>query len=312
MKKLILILFLLSAPNIFGQACCTAGTPLLSSLETSSTPFQSLQFGVSYRYNSIGTIFISDSQLDDDSRERVSKSIILQVDYGIWKDFSVTALFSYIQQERIILSPLGGENLLETKGIGDALLMMKYNIIPLNILDEIEFTIGGGIKIPLGESQLTSNGLLIPADMQPGSGSWDFLGWLYFSKGRLFELPLSIISNLSYRINGTNNRFEVDGFDYKFGNEFIAQLGLAYKTDFISDFLLFIRYRNAQSDISRGFQIPNTGGDWVYIVPGINFKLDNSKTVRLSGEIPIYVNVNGTQLTTSYTTTLAFYYSINL
>lgn len=312
MKKYFLILLLLSAPNVFGQACCTAGTPLLSSLETSGTPFQSLQFGLSYRYNSIASIFINDSQLDDDSRERISKSLILQVDYGIWRDVSITALFSYILQERIILSPLGTENLLNTKGIGDALLLIKYSIIPLTMVDEMELSAGGGIKIPFGESQLTSNGLLIPADMQPGSGSWDYLGWLYFSKGRLLELPLSFVSNLSYRINGTNNRFEVDGFDYKFGNEAIAQIGLAYRTDFISDFSLFMRYRNAQADFSRGFEIPNTGGQWFYLVPGINFKLDNSKTIRLSGEIPIYIKVNGTQLTTSFTTTLAFYYSINL
>jgi len=312
MKKIILILILLLESNLFGQACCTAGTPLLSSLETSSTPFQNLQIGLSYRYNSIASIYINDSQLDENSRERLSQTLIFQIDYGIWRNVSITALFSYVQHERIVLSPLGGENLLDTKGIGDALLLVKYNVIPLNILDEMEFSVGGGVKVPFGESQLTSNGLLIPADMQPGSGSWDFLGWLYFSKGRLFDLPLTVVSNLSYRINGTNNRFEVEGFDYKFGNETIAQVGLAYKTDFISDYSLFLRYRNAQADISRGFQIPNTGGDWVYLVPGINFKIDNSKTVRLSGEIPLYINVNGTQLTTSFTTTLAFYYSINL
>ena len=261
MKKYFLILLLLSAPKIFGQACCTAGTPLLSSLETSGAQYQSLQFGLSYRYNSIASIYINDSQVDENSIERLSQSVLLQVDYGIWRNVSVTALFSYVKQERIVLSPLGGENLLETKGIGDALLLTKYNILPLTILDETEFSIGAGIKIPLGESQLTSNGLLIPADMQPGSGSWDFLSWLYYSKGRLFDLPLTAVSNFSYRINGTSNRFEVDGFDYQFGNEVIAQLGLAYKTDFISDFSLFIRYRNAQSDVSRGFQIPNTGGD---------------------------------------------------
>ncbi len=112
MKKLFLILLLTLtfAPNIFGQACCTAGTPLLSSLQTSSTPFQSLQIGVSYRYNSIASIYINDSKLDDNTRERLSQSLILQVDYGIWSSVSVTALFSYVQHERIVLSPLGGEN----------------------------------------------------------------------------------------------------------------------------------------------------------------------------------------------------------
>ncbi len=312
MKKLLFISLILFYAKINGQACCTAGTPLLSSLETSSTPFGHLQFGLSYRYNSIASLYSNDIKLDDNSRRRIAKSIILQTDYGIWKNISLTALFSFVMQERIIATPLQTENTLNTNGIGDALLLIKYNIIPISILDELELSIGGGLKIPLGESQLTSNNILIPADMQPGTGSWDYLAWIYFSKGRLLSIPLSFVSNVSYRINGVNNRFEVDNFNYQFGNETIAQMGLTYRTDFISDFSLFVRYRNAQPDLSQNAQIPNTGGSWFYLVPGINFKIDDSKTIRFSGEIPLYIKINGTQLTTSFTSTLAFYYSLNL
>ncbi|MDA3859783.1 MAG: hypothetical protein PF445_01015 [Melioribacteraceae bacterium] len=312
MKKLLLISLLLLTTKLFSQACCTSGTPLLSSLETASTPLNKLQFGLSLRYNSIASLYFNDERLDDNTRKRVAKSVILQTDYGIWKNISISALFSFVMQERKIKTQTISENLLNSTGIGDALFLIKYNIIPINILDEIELSAGGGIKLPLGESQLTSDGLLIPADMQPGTGSLDYLGWIYFSKGRLFSLPLNLVSNISYRINRVNNRFKVDNFNYQFGNETIAQIGLAYRTYFISDFSVFLRYRNAQPDLSQNFKIPTTGGSWFYIVPGINFKFDDSKTIRFSSEIPIYIKVNGTQLTTSFSTTLAFYYSLNL
>lgn len=312
MKKILIILILVLTPKLFGQACCTAGTPLLSSLETASTPNNFLQFGLSYRYNSITSLYENDIFLNDNGRERIAKSVILQIDYGLSEKFSITTLFSYVMQKRKITTLVNSENLLETKGFGDGLFLLKYNIIPLTIVDELEFSVGTGIKIPFGNSQLKHNDFLIPADMQPGTGTWDFLAWIYFSKGHLFEFPLSFVFNLSYKSNGKNNRFNVDGFNYKFGNELITQIGATYRTDYITDFTLFLRYRNAQNDLSSNFEIPNTGGNWIYLVPGINFKFDDSKTIRISGEIPIYVNVIGTQLTTSFTSTLAFYYSLNL
>jgi hypothetical protein len=128
----------------------------------------------------------------------------------------------------------------------------------------------------------------------------------------LFEIPLTAIVNFSYRVNGNNNRFDAEDYEYKFGNELVTQIGFAYRTDFVSDFSLFVRYRNTHSDLSKNFEIPNTGGHWLYIVPGINFKIDDSKTLRFSGEIPLYIKLSGTQLTTSFTTALAFYYSINI
>jgi hypothetical protein len=311
MKKLFLILLLLLTPKLFGQACCTAGTPLLSSLETASTPLNNFQVGLSYRYNSITSLYANEVNLNDGNRKRFSKSYILQIDYGILKNISITSLLSFVIQEREITTLETSVDKLKTSGFGDGLILLKYNIIPITIVDELEFSVGGGLKIPLGDSQLSSNELLIPADMQPGAGSWDYITWVYFSQGRLFKLPLNVISNFTYRINGTNNRFEVKDFNYQFGNELIAQLGFAYRTDFIADFSLFLRYRNAQSDITKQFEVPNTGGNWIYLVPGINFKIDDSKTIRISSEIPLYIKVNGTQLTTSYTTTLAFYYSLN-
>ncbi|NOX65005.1 MAG: hypothetical protein GXO85_04205 [Chlorobi bacterium] len=311
MKKLIIIFFISFVNQIYSQACCTAGSPLLSSLETSATQKGNLLFGISYVYNLLDDVYEETFYLNDQTRNRISKSVLLQVDYGITDKISISGLFTYINQQRNISAYQGFTNTVTTSGIGDAVLLAKYNVIPLTMIKEQEFSVGGGTKIPLGKSDLTSNGVLLPADMQPGTGSWDFILWSYFSQGRLFDLPLNLVVNLSYRMNGTNKRFGSNNGTYKFGNELITQAGLGYRTDLPVDFTLFTRIRITKNDEYKKNPIPNTGGTWLYIIPGINLKLHESVILRLTSEIPIYRNLQGTQLTTTFVTSASIYYTLN-
>ena len=311
MKKLILIFFIASVSQVYSQACCTAGSPLLSSLETSTTQKGNLQIGLSYVYNLLDDVYEETNYLNDNTRNRISQSILMQADYGVSENFSLSGLFTYINQERNISAYQGATNTVSASGIGDALLLIKYNLVPLTILKEQELSFGLGTKIPLGKSDLTSNGLLLPADMQPGTGSWDFILWSYYSQGRLFELPLNLVINFSYRQNGTNERFGNNNGSYKFGNELITQLGFGYRTDLPIDFTLLTRMRITGKDHFLENPIPNTGGNWLYLVPGINIKVYRSIVFRLTSEIPIYRNLNGTQLTTTFTTAASIYYTIN-
>ncbi len=267
--------------------------------------------GLSYVYNLLDNVYEGTNYLEDNTRNRISQSILMQADYGVSEKFSLSGLFTYISQERNISAYQGATNTVSASGIGDALLLIKYNLIPLTILKEQELSFGLGTKIPLGKSDLTSNGVLLPADMQPGTGSWDFILWSYYSQGRLFELPLNLVINFSYRQNGTNERFGNNNGSYKFGNELITQLGFSYRTDLPIDFTLFTRMRTTGKDQFLENPIPNTGGNWLYLVPGINIKVNRSIVFRITSEIPIYRNLNGTQLTTTFTTAASIYYTIN-
>lgn len=149
--------------------------------------------------------------------------------------------------------------------------------------------------------------------MQPGTGSWDGVLWGYFSKGFVPALPLNIFLNGSYRLYGTNNRFG-DSFQqgYTFGNELFVNLGAGYRTDTFFDFTLMLRFRNTTPDKFDDGQLPNTGGNWLYLVPGVNGKISGNFTARLSGQIPLYRNLTGTQLTTTYSASIGLFYNINL
>ncbi len=293
----------------FPQACCSAGTPMLGSLETSTTSRNNLQLNLTYDYNTLQSVFEGSTQIDDDTRERVTNSVLFETTYGLTDKFTLTGLFSFINQRRIITTPSGSENLLFSSGFGDALLLLKYELISQTILNQRQLAIGLGPKIPTGASDVTQNGILLPADMQPGSGSWDFVFWSYYSEGYMPDLPLNIFISASYKLNTSNNRFANSDAGYKFGNEFVSSIGAGYRTDSFFDCSLAFRFRSTTVDQFGKESVPNTGGIWLYAVPGLNIKLMDNLVARFTGQIPIYRNLEGTQLTTTYTLSASFFYN---
>lgn len=303
------LIILLGITKVYPQACCSAGTPMLGSLETSTTAKNNLQLSITYDYNTLNSVFEGTKQIDDLTRERVTNSALLETTYGLTDKFSVTGLFSFINQRRIITSSIGSENRLSSSGIGDALLLVKYEIISQTILNQTQLAVGLGPKIPTGVSDLKQNGILIPADMQPGSGSWDFVFWSYYSQGFMPTLPLNIFITASYKLNTSNYRFSNSDAGYKFGNEFVSSIGAGYRTDTIFDYSFSLRFRTTSVDQFDDEDVPNTGGIWLYALPGINIKVAEGLITRISGQIPIYRNLEGTQLTTTYTLSASLFYN---
>lgn len=310
--SLVVLIFLLLNTNLFAQACCSAGTPLLGSLEMSSGTAGVLQFGLTYDYNSLQSVYEGSKWLDDQTRERLTQSALFEITYGVTNKLSVTGLLSFVNQSRTITPLNQQQNEISTNGLGDAVLLLKYKLIEVNIISQTELAIGLGGKFPTGKADIRDNGILLPADLQSGSGSYDLLLWAFYSKGFVPDLPINFIANLSYKINSSFDRFEGTNNAYKFGNELIISSGIGYRTDTILDFSLFFRFRNTSMDVFDNQDIPNTGGSWLYIIPGVNFKFTDFLTGRVTSQLPIYRNLQGTQLTTSYTLSFSLFYSISL
>ncbi|MCP5062506.1 MAG: hypothetical protein GY936_08590 [Ignavibacteriae bacterium] len=306
------ITFLFFTKALVAQACCTAGTPLLSSLEMSTASKGILSLGLSTKYNSLTDVYTGSNFLEDQERERISQSYLFEINYGLTDRISVSALFSFMRQIRKIQTISNFENVLNVSGIGDALFLAKYNIIKLNLFNRTELAFGLGGELPLGSSSVRDNSVLLPADMQPGTGSFDGLLWVYFSKGEILSPQLTFVVNSSYRLNGTNNRFGENLDSYKFGNEFILTSGFAFSTNSLYDITMLARYRNSQPDEFSSDGIPNTGGNWFYLLPGINFLMTDNLTTSITGEVPFYQDVIGTQLTTTFSISLSINYSINI
>lgn len=264
------------------------------------------QFALSYELNALRDVYAQSHRLQDNLRQRTVHTMLLETSVGLSNRWSASALLSLIQQNRTIQSPvISSTDVLNIGGIGDAVLLAKYNVLPLNMATQREFTIGLGPKIPFGKhDERTTVGILLPPDMQPGSGAWDAVLWAYFYQGFLPKTRLNLFGTISARFTGEND------LDYKFGNEFTATMSTSYRTDGLFDWSLSLRHRFVQPDQRFRQDIANTGGFWLILMPGVNVKFAPSWSARLAARLPVYRHLNGTQLTTSYRMSISLNYII--
>lgn len=313
-RLIVLALLMLAAPVFLkAQTCCSGGVPLGGSLGLGAAESKSLQLLVTYDYNTINDLVSFSELLDDDTRNRTTQSSIVEINYGLNKRFSFTGVVPFIRQTRTIQGFEGNENFTAVQGVGDAVFLVKYRLINSEKTSNIEWAIGIGPKIPTAKNNFTNNqGLVLPADMQPGSGSLDGIFWSYFQKNHLFKNPnLGLAAVTIFRFSGKNKNYNTTQ-TYQFGNEFQFNLGLNYS--FFAkrpvDIFTFFRYRRQTEDLIDGGVFPSSGGRWIYAIPGININFAPGFSFQLSGDIPVYRKLDGTQLTTSSKITAAVLFNI--
>ncbi len=283
----------------YGQTCCSGGVPLSNNLGLPNDGKGASVLGLSYDYNNLNTLKAGTEKLDDNSRLRNTHSILLNYGYSFTDRFSVETLFTWVNQTRTI-SQFGNENFTETTGIGDAVFLLKY-AIPQILGEQSVLSFGAGVKAPLGKSDLKSDeGIQLTADLQPGSGAWDMLGWLSISKPVSFRPSAMLSGSVTYRETGVNSSYLNNTATYEFGN--VLQANVGYTDQFlifntiINPGLVF-KYRKSFDDKIDNSKIPNTGGEWVFVRPEVTFLLSPKLSFNTKVELPLYSNVVGTQLT---------------
>jgi hypothetical protein len=293
------------------QTCCSGGVPLSNNLGGLPNEGKGVfSMGLNYDYNNLNTLKAESSKLDDNSRQRITNSVLLNMGYSITDKLAVETLFTWVNQSRTI-SQFGNENFTSTSGIGDAVFLVKYtmqNVLGKNTV----FNLGLGPKVPLGKSDiLTEQGIQLTADLQPGSGAWDGLGWLSISKGLNIRPSATISGSFTYRLTGKNNSYLNNTATYEFGDEIQSNIG--YTDQFLLFNTLFnpglvFKYRKSFEDKIDDQDIPNTGGEWVFIRPEIAVKLTTNISINTKFELPLYSFVEGTQLTPTFrfTTGISF------
>ena len=299
--------------SMSSQTCCSGGIPLSNSIGLPVSGKGSFLLGLNYDYNYLNTLKNGNEVLDDSSRERTTNSLLFNLGYTITKDFSVEALFTYVKQERVI-TQFGNVNTDGSNGIGDGIILFKYNFNQLFKKNNL-LRIGLGGKIPIGATDKTSDqGILLNPDLQPGSGAWDLIGWSFYSQTFAFRPSGTFSATAVYRYTGTNNNFLNGNSTYRFGSEF--QMFINYTDQFLVGKILMspgfsVQYRNADQDEIGGSLLDNTGGEWVNLIPSLNIEIIEDLNFLLKFQIPTYSYVDGTQLTPTYRITVGLFYSID-
>lgn len=295
---------------VYAQTCCSGGVPLSANIGLPSSEANSFQFSLSYDLNRLRTLKAGNEKLEDQRRERLTYSILVEIGYSINDRFAVDIFFSHIRQERHIFTPQGTNSTI-TNGIGDGVLLLKYNFTPNN--GKTSFLVGLGPKFPLGTTSKTSDGgFALPADLQPGSGSWDVIYWMSFSRSLGFRPSMSFSATSTLRSTGINKDY-LGSIEYEFGNEFQLIVGLADRLTSgksVWDPSLSFRYRKAGRDSNNDVSIAATGGEWVFLMPGLKYYPKPHVSLSATVELPLYSFVNNTQLTPTNRFTVGVYYKL--
>lgn len=315
MRKIILVVLLFgiilnTGSSLYGQTCCSGGVPISNNIGGLPPANKgTFQISLNYDANYLRTLKDEEITLYDDSRNRTTYSLLLKTAYTITNQITLETLFSGVRQQRRIVQG-GFEDFTQTTGLGDAVFMVYYKYLSKTSL---EMSAGVGPKIPLGASDLKNdNGITLNADLQPGSGAWDGI-FHHRISNKLSSRPSLVLTNLiTYRLTGVNPHY-LGSQKYQFGDELSIVIGASDQMTLFNKVFgygLNLRYRHAGSDKNNDQLLPNTGGQWLFIIPTISWIITPGTAISFSSELPLYSHVTGTQLTPTFRINLGAYASI--
>jgi hypothetical protein len=152
--------------------------------------------GALVSYNSVfatRSIFASSTgSMPSTARPTFSHEALFNFTWGFHRDFALTALVPVVTNRFDMTTPSAHSSVGGT-GLGDMVLLVKYRFFRRDSeRGTTQASVTFGPKIPTGSTSLTgTNGRLLPAGLQPGSGSTDLFlagNWTYtglFNRKRL-------------------------------------------------------------------------------------------------------------------------------
>ncbi len=304
------IFILLISPGLVGaQNCCSPSVSQQGVLgETTALP-HTLEISFHYEYLRSRGKYEGANKIEDPENTKTDwDRMTVSAAYGIVPRLSAAVVFPYVWKEKSRYLPPDYDLLLEkaAEGIGDLIFLIRLSPLERTFVNYREFSIGLGIKAPTGSVDRRAAGFPILRELQPGTGSWDYLGSLSFYQG--YE-PVDFIVGATYLLTTEHVSSKRD--NYKFGNQLSYQLTANF-------------HPTSRFDISAGFSgivngkdrvlgrsINSTGRHQVWFVPGVHFQAI-PEVMRLQAffELPVYQYFNGQQLGSDFNLHFAASFSI--
>jgi hypothetical protein len=198
----------------------------------------------------------------------------------------------------------------DSNGFGDVSVFGQYRFFhTADNLNNASLTIG--LKTPTGATGIKDDqGNTFEAHSQPGSGSWDPSFGLSFTRAMG---SFSFDTNVLYTVatTGTQQTDLGDIFDYNFAISYA--FGAPVRNGFFSSsnnapWTAILELNGEWQDFQNTARLtdPNSGGNTVYISPGIRYSGGKNWNTALSIGAPIVTELNGFQTDPEYRITYRF------
>ena len=296
-----LLLALVFNHGVSAATCSCSAVPLLGSMEFSNPEAGNWLLSSKYEFHDISDLFSGTNEVNDEThRTRESRSLILESSYGFNEKWSITALISAVEHKRKV----GTGAATVGDGIGDGLLLVKYAPLKVGLFSRHGISLGLGAIVPLGDEN-QADFVRLAEDLQPSTGAWSGIFWSQYTHSFDQAARRQIFSALSYSLNGENDA------DYHFGDSLVLSVGASYRTSGRWGIIVDFRYRSAKRDERHSVKIPNTGGEWLELVPSIQYHFTDQWAGSLSARLPIWRDLNDAlQFTTAYAYSFSLTYAL--
>jgi hypothetical protein len=188
-------------------------------------------------------------------------------------------------------------------GLGDLSVQTRYAFYKPEDNHRPTLSAIGGAEFPTGKDEVENDsGDHAEPGIMPGSGSYD--GVIGLASLQHFSVPtlrgefalLPLFASFTFKYNGEGHD------DYRLGNQWSANVGTTYP---LSSWLGIMGQLNylAKGHDNAGLtheEVEKTGGEYVYVSPGIQFRLGSAWDWSSIVQIPVHQRVNEIQLTSDY------------
>lgn len=299
--------------GLYGQ-CCSAGNPSSTNSMTAGGK-DVLSFSFSQMLSYSDTYYTGASIYEkeegksalDNIKESSFDFSFLSMSYGITDDLKLSLGVGYFSSkyQKYDYGDIRGVRERDVTGFGDLSVNVAYNTYSdkdnlFNIQQTFKLT------FPTGEFDVSNNGIIYPIDIQPSSGNNKYDFGLIFSKSFESIPDFSIMSINNFEIS---QLIDTEKTHYKYGNQYNLSLMGIYKIFDELTGILELK-ANIREQAMTGFEnednivkfnfMDGTGGSVVFISPKIKYDFLESYSFSLQFDMPVYKNMNGTQLTNAY------------
>jgi len=226
----------------------------------------------------------------------------IDIVYAAIHDFSLIATIPYVTKSFRFTDASGNRQEVTSTGFGDVPVLGVYRFLRKDWLGgSLQLAAVGGLKLPTGSDAERDERLRpllgtdrLPSELQPGSGSVDFL----FGLPAMLSLKwFTFYGDVLYKVNSEAN-------DVRFGNVLRYDLAVDYRrlSLFGRDLFLVLELNGLLQERAtrNGQRVEDSGGHFLFLSPGLQLFPTPTLLLETSIQIPVVRRNFGTQLVPEY------------
>jgi len=306
MKKVLIVLSLIiTTPFAIFSQCCSPGTPIGGEANQGVLDAKTLK---------ILTFLKSSSSNDYYAGDQITKPSLLDkggfnflgfnLSYGINNRLTIDSELGYFINKT--QEYLFGNYQLTGSGLSDISFITKYKAY-FNKDKQLEVVSGIGIKIPIGQYQQRSEGVLLPIDVQPTNGAYGYIISIFIYKGYIEKNLRFFLTSRATIAPHDVAYTEINPVKYyNYGDLYTFSLFTSYNLSVKWNVILQTRYELRTQDKYKfgnesNYQpFTSSGGHKFFLVPQINYNILPKWYLSLLFDYPVYQYYNMKQLGTGY------------